>query len=177
MPQLKSASALIFFVVVFAFLPLFSQQAPDSFLIVNAKIADGTGSSLFQGSVRVAHARIAAIGNLQPNQSETIYDAKGLVLAPGFVDIHNHSEEGLFTDPLAETQIAQGITTLVIGAEGDSPWPIIDWVRKVQQLHTALNVATFAGHATIRELVMGKDFKRFFTQRKSPRCSNSQAKP
>ena len=164
MSRHKSVPVALFLVVaVLTFFPLFSQQTANSFLIVNAKIADGTGSPFRQASVRVSRGRIAAIGNLQPNQSEAVYDAKGLVLAPGFVDVHNHSEEGLFTDPLAETQIAQGITTLVIGADGDSPWPIADWARKVQQLHTSLNVATFAGHATIRELVMGKDFKRFST--------------
>jgi len=164
MPRPKLATLVILFLTAaFAFLPLFSQQTSGSFLIVNAKIADGTGSPLRQASVRVAHGRIASVGNLQPTQGETVYDAKGLVLAPGFVDIHNHSEDGLSTDPLAETQIAQGITTLVIGADGDSPWPVLDWVRKVRELHTSLNVATFAGHATIREQVLGKDFKRFST--------------
>jgi N-acyl-D-amino-acid deacylase len=145
------------------FVPLFSRQKPASFLILNGQLADGTGAPLHRADVRVADGRITAVGSLKPMSGETLYDAKDLVLAPGFVDIHNHSEEGLLTDPLARTQIAQGITTLVVGADGDSPWPIADWVRKVQQLHTSLNVATFAGHATIRQQVMGKDFKRFAT--------------
>ena len=164
MRRLTSVLVVVFlFLAVFALLPLFSQQRSDSFLILNARIADGTGAPLRQASVRVTQGRIAAIGNLQPNPGENTYDAKGLVLAPGFVDIHNHSEEGLFTDPLAESQIAQGITTLVIGADGDSPWPINDWTRKMRLLHTSLNVATFAGHATVREQVLGKDFKRSST--------------
>jgi N-acyl-D-amino-acid deacylase len=157
------AAASLLFLTAVALLPVFSQQKPDSFLILNAQLADGTGSALRPASVRVANGRIAAIGNLQPSPNELTYDAKGLVLAPGFIDIHNHSEEGLLTDPLAETQIAQGITTLVVGADGDSPWPINEWVRRVQQLHTSLNFATFAGHATIREQIMGKDFKRTAT--------------
>jgi len=157
------APVTLLFLAVFALLPLFPQQKPDSFLILNAQLTDGTGSPLRPASVRITKGRITAIGNLQPSPGETTYDAKGLVLAPGFIDIHNHSEEGLFTDPLAETQIAQGITTLVVGPDGDSPWPISNWVRKVQQLHASLNVATFAGHATIREQVMGKDFKRVAT--------------
>jgi len=140
--------------------PRHSRSQSDSFLIIGAQIADGTGTPLHLANVRVANGHIIGIGNLKPSPGEITYDAKGLVLAPGFVDIHNHSEDGLLTDPLAETQIAQGITTLVIGADGDSPWPITDYVRKVQQVHTSLNVATFAGHATIREQVMGKDFKR-----------------
>jgi len=157
------AVAMLFIGSALLLLPRSSRPQSDSFIIINAEVADGTGSPLQQANVRVAYGHIIGIGNLEPTPDETTYDAKGLVLAPGFVDIHNHSEEGLLTDPLAETQIAQGITTLVIGADGDSPWPIIDHARRVQQLHTSLNFATFAGHATIREKVMGKDFKRFAT--------------
>ncbi len=144
----------------FALLPLFSQQQPVSFLIVNAQLADGTGAPLRKANVRVAYNHIVGIGELDPEKGEPVIDAKGLVLAPGFIDIHNHSDEGILTDPLAESQIAQGITSLVIGPDGDSPWPIINWVRTVQQLHTAPNLSVFAGHATIREQVMGKDYKR-----------------
>lgn len=157
------AVAILLVGSVFVLLPLFSHSQLDSFLIINAQIADGTGAPLRQANVRVAFGHIIGVGNLDPTPGETAYDAKGLVLAPGFVDIHNHSEEGLLTDPLAETQIAQGITTLVVGADGDSAWPVADWIRKVHQLHISLNVATFGGHATIREQVMGKDFKRFAT--------------
>ncbi len=146
-----------------ALVPLFSQQTSNSFLIVNAQLADGTGAPLHKANVRVAYSHIVGIGELDPEKDEPIIDAKGLVLAPGFIDIHNHSEDGILTDPLAETQIAQGITSLVVGADGDSPWPIINWVRNVQQLHTAPNISLFAGHATIREQVMGKDYKRTAT--------------
>src|SRR5580704_6610636 len=140
-----------------------SQQKPTSFLIVNAQLADGTGSPLRKANVRISQGTIVGIGELQPAKDEPTLDAKGLVLAPGFIDIHNHSEEGLQSDPLAETQIAQGITTLVIGADGESPWPIISWIRGLQQNPAAVNVGTFAGHATIRERVMGADFKRVAT--------------
>jgi N-acyl-D-amino-acid deacylase len=146
-----------------AFLPLFSQQTSSSFLIVNAQIADGTGAPLRKANVRIDFSHIEEIGELIALKGETVIDAKGLVLAPGFIDIHNHSEEGILTDPVAETQIAQGITSLVVGADGESPWPIINWVRNVQRLHTAPNIGVFAGHATIREQVMGKDFKRTAT--------------
>jgi N-acyl-D-amino-acid deacylase len=146
-----------------ALLPLFSEQRPRSFLIMNARVADGTGAPLYQANVRVAFSHIVGIGELQPEKDEPTIDAHGLVLAPGFIDIHNHSESGLHENPLAETQIAQGITTVVVGVDGDSPWPIIRWLRSIEQTHTSLNVATFAGHATIRELVMHKDYKRAAT--------------
>jgi N-acyl-D-amino-acid deacylase len=153
-PVLLSAfSCLAFFLSL-------AQQKPSSFLIINAQLADGTGAPLRKANVRIDFNHIAEIGDLAPQKNETVIDAKGLVLAPGFIDIHNHSEEGILTDPVAETQIAQGITSLVVGADGESPWPIIHWVRNVQQLHTAPNISVFAGHATIREQVMGKDFKR-----------------
>jgi N-acyl-D-amino-acid deacylase len=141
----------------------FSQKYQTSFLIVNAEIADGTGAPLRKADVRIAFSHIVEIGDLKPEKDEQVIDAKGLVLAPGFIDIHNHSTDGLLSDPVAETQIAQGITSLVVGADGESPWPIIGWVRLIQDLHTAPNVSLFAGHATIREQVMGKDYKRVAT--------------
>ena len=149
--------------LLLAFLPLLSlhsAQKPSSLLIMNAQLADGTGAPLRKANVRIALGHIVGIGKLQPEKDEPTLDAKGLVLAPGFIDIHNHSEDGLQKDPLAESQISQGITTLIVGADGESPWPLIGWVRALQQSPAALNVGVFAGHATIREQVMGKDFKR-----------------
>ena len=148
---------ILLFAGAAAFLPLRSQQKTTSLLIANAQIADGTGGPLRKANVRIAYSHIVGIGELQPEKGETVIDAKGLVLAPGFIDIHNHSAEGLQSDPLAETQISQGITTLYVGADGDSPWPIIGWLRALMQNHAAVNVGVFAGHATIRERVMGKD--------------------
>src|SRR6267142_4689034 len=151
-------------VILFAWLSILSaQQQPTATVIVNARIADGTGKPLRQASVRIAGNRIVKIGNLQPAKDEQVIDAKGLVLAPGFIDIHNHSTEGIESDPLAETQIAQGITTVVVGADGDSPWPIAPWLRAREANPASLNIALMAGHATIREQVMNKDFKRVAT--------------
>jgi len=98
--------------------------ADATILIINAQLADGTGAPLREGALRIRNHRIASIGKLSPAPGEQVLDAHGLVLAPGFIDIHNHSIEGLDTDPLAETQIAQGITTAIQGPDGDSPWPI-----------------------------------------------------
>jgi N-acyl-D-amino-acid deacylase len=142
---------------------LYSQQKPVSLLILNAQLADGTGAPLRKANVRIALNHIVGIGELEPEKNEPTIDAKGLVLAPGFIDIHNHSTDELQSDPLAGSQISQGITTLVVGADGESPWPLIGWVRSIQQNPVSLNVGIFAGHATIREQVMGKDFKRFAT--------------
>jgi N-acyl-D-amino-acid deacylase len=141
-------------------LSLHSEQKGSSLLIMNAQLADGTGAPLRKANVRIALNHIVGIGELQPDKGEPTINAKGLVLAPGFIDIHNHSTDELQKDPLAESQISQGITTLIVGADGDSPWPLVGWVRALQQNPAALNVGVMAGHATIREQVMGKDFKR-----------------
>src|SRR5579859_3723124 len=141
----------------------YSQEKRASVVILHAQIADGTGTPLRPGNVRIVGDRIAKIGNFQPAKDERTIDAKGLVLAPGFIDIHNHSTEGIESDPLAESQIAQGITTVVGGADGDSPWPIEPWVKAREANPASLNVAVLAGHATIREQVMAKDFKRVAT--------------
>src|ERR1043165_3457764 len=99
-----------------------------STVIINAQVADGTGAPLRKANVRITEDRVTAIGNFEPARGDEVIDAKGLVLAPGFIDIHNHSTEGLDSDPLATTQIAQGITTVLLGADGDSPWPIGSWL-------------------------------------------------
>ncbi len=137
--------------------------APDTLLIINAQLADGTGAPLINGALRIRGNRIMSVGKLSPAPGERVIDARGLVLAPGFIDVHNHSLEGLDSDPLAETQIAQGITTAVEGPDGESPWPVKDWIETRKQHPAALNLAIFAGHATIRSQVMGKDFKRVAT--------------
>src|SRR5262244_4499410 len=139
-------------------------ETSDTFLIVNAQLADGSGEPLREGALRIRGNRIVGIGKLSATPGERTLDAKGLVLAPGFIDIHNHSLDGLDSDPLAETQIAQGITTAVQGPDGESPWPIAAWMDARRKNPAAINLAVFAGHATIREQVMGKDFKRIATE-------------
>ncbi len=136
---------------------------PTSWVIAGARVADGTGAPLVAEDVRVDGDRIVAVGKLARAPGEKVVDGRGLVLSPGFIDVHNHSEEGLVSDPLAETQVSQGITTLVIGPDGDSPWPIAEYLDARRKSPPAVNVMTMVGHATVRELVMGKDFRRTAT--------------
>jgi N-acyl-D-amino-acid deacylase len=135
-------------------------EPPTSWVIMGANVADGTGKPLVAQDVRVSSDRIFEVGKLTPSAGERVVDGKGLVLAPGFIDVHNHSEDGLAADPLAETQVSQGITTLVIGPDGGSPWPIGEYLEARRVSPAAVNVMTMVGHATLRELVMGKDFRR-----------------
>ena len=134
------------------------QVAP--LVIVNAQVSDGSDAPLKKVSVRIAGDRVTKIGVFKPARGEQVIDAQGLILAPGFIDIHNHSAEGLDKDPLAETQISQGITTVILGPDGFSPWPIGSWMDTRRKAPASLNVATLFGHATVRSQVMGNDFRR-----------------
>ena len=136
------------------------EESAPSLLITGARVADGTGAPLVRTDVRVRGDRIAEVGTLTPAEGEKVVRAEGLVLAPGFIDVHNHSTDGLKTDPLAETQVSQGITTLVLGPDGDSPWPIGEYLAAIEKAPAAVNVMTMVGHETVRSLVMGKDFRR-----------------
>ena len=133
-------------------------------VILNAKVVDGTGAPLRNANVRISGDHIVRVGDFKPDKDERTIDAKGLVLAPGFIDIHNHSTEGIEFYPLAESQLSQGITTVILGADGDSPWPIAPWLEARRKNPASLNLALMVGHATVREQVMGKDFKRAATR-------------
>jgi N-acyl-D-amino-acid deacylase len=121
---------------------------------------DGTGGPITAGGVRIEADRIVEVGRLRPLPGELVVEGKGLALAPGFIDVHNHSETGIVRDPSALTQVSQGITTLVLGPDGGSPWPIAEYLEARRASPPAVNVMTMVGHATVRELVMGKDYKR-----------------
>ncbi len=160
MKFLRSFIGLSGLAVLAAALP---PPAPQSFLVAGARVADGTGAPLVTEDVRVEGDRIVEVGKLAPRDGERVIRGEKLVLAPGFIDVHNHSTEGLATDPLAETQISQGITTLVLGPDGDSPWPIAAYLDERDKAPAAVNVMTMVGHETVRSLVMGKDFRRTST--------------
>jgi N-acyl-D-amino-acid deacylase len=133
---------------------------PTSFVITGAQLADGTGAALRPAGVRVEGDTITAVGAVTPRAGETVVDAAGLVLAPGFIDVHNHSTDGLEREREALTQVSQGITTLAVGQDGSSPWPIAGYVGRLRAAPPAVNVVVLAGHATIRTHVMGPDYKR-----------------
>jgi N-acyl-D-amino-acid deacylase len=139
---------------------LAAQAPPRALTIVGAEVADGTGAALRRANVRIVGNRITSVGTAAPQKGDAVVDAAGLVLAPGFIDIHNHSADGLATDTAAASQIAQGITTVVLGPDGGSPWPIGEYLDERRRNPATVNVATFVGHATVRRLVMGDDFKR-----------------
>ncbi len=156
-----------------AWLPLLSgcadtaaPPAAESFLVHGATIVDGTGNPGFIGSVRVAGGVIADVAAddgddaLSPTNGEPVHDAAGLVLAPGFIDTHSHHDGGLLDELTALAVVSQGITTIVAGQDGGSRFPIADFFAALEATPAAVNVASYAGHGTLRRQVMGDDFRR-----------------
>lgn len=137
----------------------FSSAQTQTLVIKNALIIDGTGRAAFRGDVRIKGDKIVKIGNLKAKTGETVVDASGRVLAPGFIDIHNHSETGLLREGAAANQVSQGITTVLVGPDGGSPFPLSEYFAKLQS-KIAPNVGAFIGHASLREQVMNKDYRR-----------------
>lgn len=133
-----------------------------TFVIKNASVIDGSGRASFTADLRIKGDKIVKIGKLKPKADETVIDASGLVLAPGFIDIHNHSESGLLREGTAANQVSQGITTILVGPDGGGPWPISDYFAKLEG-KIAVNVGAFVGHATVREEILKNDYKRTAT--------------
>ena len=133
-------------------------------LIVGARVIDGTGAPGRVTSVRVIGDRIADVGNdLHQRQGETVVIGTGLVLAPGFIDTHSHADGAIFEHRDALAAVSQGITTVVVGQDGGSPYPLADFFAHLQRDPAAINVASYVGHGTVRDLVLGKDYKRVAT--------------
>jgi N-acyl-D-aspartate/D-glutamate deacylase len=117
----NSLRALILGLFAAALLP----SAPYDILIRNGTVVDGSGSPGFSADVAIDSGRIVAIGNLADATADRTIDAKGLVVSPGFIDMHNHSDNTLLDEPRCESMIRQGVTTMVLG-EGGSAGPTRD---------------------------------------------------
>ncbi|MFN0172672.1 MAG: N-acyl-D-amino-acid deacylase family protein [Bryobacteraceae bacterium] len=133
---------------------LFSQPSYD-ILIRGARVVDGTGNPWYVADVAIRGDTIAAVGYLHGATGRKVIDAKGLILTPGFIDIHSHVRHGLFAFPSAENAIRQGVTTVVEGNDGGSPLPLGDFLAKVARTPIALNFASFVGQGSVREKVIG----------------------
>ena len=138
-------------------------QEAGRLLLAGATIVDGLGNEPYRGDLLIEGGRIAAVGpagGLEVPAGTPVEDLEGLVLAPGFIDIHNHSDRSVVRQPRAEALVSQGLTTIVVGADGSSPFPIDEYLREVDAAGTAVNVAVTVGHGMARRRVMGDDFRR-----------------
>lgn len=133
-------------------------------VLLGATLIDGSGRAPLRNSVVVLQGdSIVAVGSrgkVRVPTNARVIDARGLVVAPGFIDAHNHSDRGFKDDPSAASQVSQGITTVVIGQDGGSAFPIGPYLKSLDDSPIALNVLTFVGHATVRSRVMGEDTNR-----------------
>jgi len=133
-------------------------------VLLGATLIDGSGRMPLRNSVVIikGDSIIAAgsRGRVSVPAGARVIDARGLVVAPGFIDAHNHSDRGFKEDPSAASQVSQGITTVVIGQDGGSAFPIGPYLQALDENPIALNIATFVGHATVRSRVMGDDTNR-----------------
>jgi N-acyl-D-amino-acid deacylase len=127
-------------------------------VIRDARIADGTGNPLYTGDVAVHRGRIAKVGSFEGKGKEEV-SGKGKVLAPGFLDVHTHSEN-LAEVPKAENYLRMGVTTIVTGNCGGSALAPREFFAKVGKTKVSPNVATLIGHNTVRRKAMGGDFDR-----------------
>src|SRR5262245_58773993 len=135
-------------------------EPPKGFVLVGATVLDGTGAGPRQGNVRVEGDTIVGIEEGEPPSGYEVIDASGFTLAPGVIDTHSHGDDELFENRDALAAVSQGITTLVVGQDGGSQYPLADFWKKLEATPVAVNIASYAGHGTIREKVMGDDFRR-----------------
>ncbi len=149
-----------------------------SLIVRGGKLYDGSGNPWLWGDIGVTGDRIEAIGDLGGQKAERTIDAKGMAVAPGFIDIHTHSDTSLLVDSRGESHIRQGVTTAVIGNCGTSPAPLTDaevrrmagsfpadfpwrwrtyaeYLSCVEKAGTSMNVVPLVGHGTVRNAVMG----------------------
>ena len=139
---------------------LMTTTALASTLIVGARVVDGTGAPSRAVSVRLDGDRIVAIGELVQEPGDKVVDARGLVLAPGFIDAHSHHDRQAEQTPDMTPVTAQGVTTIVAGQDGESAFPLKTYFAGLEKAPLAVNVASYTGHGSLRERAMGADYKR-----------------
>jgi len=149
-------------------------------VVANATVIDGSGSPGVPGWVGVEGDRIAGVGRGDPPAAARTIDGRGLVVAPGFVDVHNHSDLSPFVLPTMPSTVRQGVTSIVVGNCGSSPFPLSSWdeglslayaapgdrprptwaawgdyLDAIDEARPAVNVATLVGHGSVRREVLG----------------------
>ena len=181
MKKLVSLSlAAVLAVLTLALSPSPAATPMDDLVFEGARVVDGTGAPWFVADVSVRDGKIAAVGKLDKRPAKRRIDARGLVVAPGFIDLLGQSEYNVLVDRRAASKITQGITTEVTGEgvsiaplnqaliDGDRDtyqkygvWP--DWrtldgyFRTLAKRGTAINVATFIGSGGLRGYVVGNE--------------------
>jgi N-acyl-D-amino-acid deacylase len=151
-------------------------EAPYDLLITGGSVMDGEGTPAVTADVGIRDGRIASIGNLATASARRRIDASGLTVAPGFIDMHNHSDYTILVEPKSESMIRQGVTTMVLG-ESRSAGPVkpgvnddrratadgaaVEWTtlggyfEKLERQHMATNIASYVGEEQVWTYVKG----------------------
>ena len=166
---------MLVFIATLGVPTLFAQNAPYDVLIRGGKIVDGTGNPWFYGDVGIRGDRIEAVGRLNGASAARVVDARGMIVAPGFIDLHTHSDIPLLEDGTAQSKVRQGVTLDVIG-ESESVAPrdgltggyesyggAPDWTTfsgyfdRLKRQGIAMNVISHVSATQVRKVVMGYD--------------------
>lgn len=142
-------------VLIFGFLLIMSScLASYDLLIVNGTLYDGSGKSGAQADIAIKKDVIVAIGELKNKKAKKTIDAEGLAIAPGFIDLHAHIES-IKKNPDALSALHQGVTTVLGGPDGRSPYPLGAYLESLSTFQLGVNAAYLIGHNTVRKEVMG----------------------
>ncbi len=126
-------------------------------IIANGKIMDGTGNPWFYGDIGIRDGKVSAIGKLDTKHAAKVIDATGLIVAPGFIDVHTHIEGSVLEVPTAGNFILDGVTSVVTGNCGGSAVDVGRFFNQLDSVKTSINVATLVGHNSVRRAVLGDE--------------------
>jgi N-acyl-D-amino-acid deacylase len=132
------------------------QPARYDVIVRGGTIVDGSGAAPRRGDVGIRDGRIAALGTLGDAEAEQVIDAAGLVVAPGFIDVHTHADD-LAERPAASNFVRMGVTSIVAGNCGSSAVDVGQALDRIRQIGAAVNFATLIGHNSVRRAVMGTE--------------------
>ena len=136
--------------------PAHAQAQPFDLVLRNARIVDGSGRAAYRGDIAIRGDSIARIAPSIADPATRVIDVASQVVAPGFIDVHNHGRVGIFRLPTADNLVRQGITTVIEGPDGSSPVPLAPFLKRLAALKKSINFGTFIGHGSVRDHVMGK---------------------